>query len=184
MSPADSLSKMMPSWVRSFGYKMKEIPLTQGKIALIDDEDYDKVSSIKWYAIKHHRTFYARSGIPKKPGQKWRGYITLHSEIMQPPVGHFIDHIDGNGLNCCRNNLRICTSQQNSFNRKPHIDSRSKYKGVSVTYKAKITKDGIVKYLGSFNNEKEAAIAYDMAARELFGEFAKLNFPDDPERDI
>ncbi len=94
-----------------------------------------------------------------------------------------IDHIDNNPLNNRRDNLMVCTPANNSFNTRPHKDSISKYKGVTVSYRAKpwratITHKGRSYALGNHETEEEAARAYDKKAKELFGEYAWLNFPD------
>lgn len=107
----------------------------------------------------------------------------MHREILNVPAGLECDHINGNSLDNRRANLRAATRQQNCWNnRKRKPNSLSKYKGVSFSkrgkpWKATLTVDGNWIYLGSYNSEKEAAKAYDKAAKKHFGEFAKLNFP-------
>ena len=164
---------------------VKEIPLTQGKVALIDDEDYGRVSKYKWYAIRNLKNpnywYAARSG----------NYVInkLHHFIMK--ARNRFDHIDGNGLNNTRSNLREATQIQNSWNRrKPRQLHRGKetspFKGVSkATCKQEWWYSRLVHnykeyYLGCFKTQEEAARAYDRKAVELFGEYAKLNFPSAP----
>ena len=160
---------------------MKRIPLTplsQGRFALVDDADYDYLMQWKWHAAKNYKRFYALRSTWKN---KKRITIMMHREIMQPPKNLQIDHIDHDGLNCQRSNMRICTLQQNCRNRDVSINSRSKYKGVAITGKyisATIWIDKKTTYLGRFKTEEAAARAYDAKAKELFGEFANLNFKD------
>jgi hypothetical protein len=106
--------------------------------------------------------------------------VAMHRMLMSPPRGMLVDHIDGNGLNNCRSNLRLCTRKQNRRNTRPQHKS-SRFLGVirrGYRYLAKITHNGRTQHLGTFTNEIEAARARDRKARELFGEFAWLNFPD------
>ena len=105
----------------------------------------------------------------------------MHSQIMNALEGMVVDHIDGNGTNNRRTNLRLCTRAQNLYNSRPRA-SRSQYKGVRFDKRtgkwiAEITHRGRKHYLGAFDNEIEAAQAYDRKAGELFGPYARLNFP-------
>lgn len=152
---------------------MKEIQLTQGKITLVDDEDYERVSQYKWFAHKENIRFYAWGRINKK-------IIKLHRFIMNihnPKI--LVDHINGNGLDNRKENLRFCSASQNNFNRKP-IKNISGYKGVrkelkSKNWSARIYMNYKEKYLGSFITKEDAAKAYNEAAIKYFGEFANLN---------
>lgn len=153
---------------------MKQIPLTQNKVALVDDEDWELVSQYKWYAHKCDNQFYARTNIYKE------GKRTLLSMHQLLTGGKLIDHINGNGLDNRRENLRPCTTQQNGQNSTSRIGTSS-YKGVSFDARrnkwfARIYVEKKNKFLGYFADEKIAAIAYNKAATEYFGEFAKLNF--------
>lgn len=156
---------------------MKEIKLTQGKVALVDDEDYEFLNQWKWYAKKDSHIFYAQSHIGTK--RKEQKSITMHRLIMNVSAGIQIDHKDGNGLNNQKSNLRICTHQQNQMNRKSYI-GRSKYKGVSICKNGRISAtikvNGKNKHLGVFESEIEAAMFYDEAAKKYYGEYANLNF--------
>ena len=154
---------------------MKEIKLTQGKVALVDDEDFEYLNQFKWYASKIDNTYYACRC--QRIGKIHKKYM-IHRVIMNTPANMVTDHIDHNGLNNQKNNLRICTTAQNQMNKLP----QNKYKGVyfdkrkNHTYiKASIKLGGKLKHLGFFNTDKDAAIAYNIKARELFGEFANLN---------
>lgn len=162
---------------------MKQIPLTQGKYVLVDDEDYDYLNQWKWYAYyakKRDIWYVMRSG---SRSIKPRRMILMHRVIMQAVKGEEIDHEDHNGLNNQRYNLRKATRLQNSRNRKKQNNNTSGFKGVSfrtdnsnrpwVSY---ISDNHKLIHLGSYATAIEAAMAYDQAAKLYFGEFAKLNF--------
>ncbi len=155
----------------------KTLELTFGKYAIVDAEDYDRLSSYKWCAVKERRNWYAktlrRNGSP----------LSMHRLITREPKGLFVDHIDHNGLNNRKSNLRHCTNAENSRNMRPY-GKTSRYKGVcwhkgSKKFVAQITFKGKKIWLGYFKDEIAAAKAYDKKARELFGEFAYLNFPNE-----
>ena len=158
---------------------IRYIPLTRGKYAIVDAADYAWLSQYKWFANGNERTgFYAARWLPNHK------MLLMHRAIMDPPEGMIVDHINRNSLNDRRRNLRICTRKQNVRNGGPSRRSSSRFKGVSFCRKsgkwiASISYNGKSMYLGSFDDEIEAARAYDRKARELFGEFAYLNFPDD-----
>ena len=161
---------------------MKEIKLTQGKVTLVDDEDYEWLNSFKWYAGKHRNTFYALRAIPSHHcRQKTQ---RMHMLIMgERKIGMIIDHKDGNGLNNQRSNTRFCTIAQNGRNSQPQLGCTSIYKGVcwhirNNKFISHIIVDRKLKHLGYFNSEIEAAKAYDKAAKFHFKEFAYLNFPE------
>jgi hypothetical protein len=155
----------------------KQIPLTQGKFATADDEDYDDVNKYKWFAQHIGEQWYASSA------PKHNAHILLHRYLMK--VTEFkikVDHIDGNGLNCQRSNMRLCTQSQNMRNRGANKNNKSGFKGVSFDKRSSKWVAGIKLNrkrisIGFYAAPEEAARAYDEKAKELFGEFAHLNFP-------
>ena len=154
----------------------KMIPLTQGKVALVDDEDYKRISRRKWNASKHRNTWYARCS-EVFPALK------MHREIMHAPEGVQVDHVNGNGLDNRKKNLRLCTHAQNLRNSQKYKNNSSGYKGVHWNkkrgvYQAYIMADRRHLYLGAFHTAELAARAYDRAARQYHGDYARLNFPE------
>ena len=154
---------------------MKTIPLTQGYVALVDDADYERVAVLKWRArIKNARTVYAVAG----DGIRMHRFIL---GITDPKVQ--VDHDDRDGLNNQRYNLRPCTNGQNQANKpKMRLSDTSRYKGVywdkqRGAFRAKLVVRGRKIYCGTFTDERDAALAYDEAARKHFGDFAVCNFP-------
>lgn len=150
-----------------------KIPLGRGLFALIDAEDYPKVKDYSWHIACQKKPYPARS--IKKNGSNALEF--MHRVILNPPDGMFVDHIDGDRLDNRKCNLRICTDTQNRWNKKMNVGS-STFKGVHKNggrWRATISANGIKYQLGSFGTEIEAAIAYNMKAKELHGEFAKLN---------
>jgi hypothetical protein len=150
------------------------IPLTQGKTATVDKEDFEFLSQWDWSAIKGRNTFYAiRSAHDEsKP-------IYMHREILS---AFRVDHADGDGLNNRRLNLRDSDCSQNAWNQKKKSNNTSGFKGVTWDKNREkwITHIGFHRkmyFLGRFSTAEEAARAYDEAARRLYGEFARLNFP-------
>lgn len=157
---------------------MKEIQLTQGKVALVDDEDFEYLNQWKWYANKLNVKFYARRNV--RINKKNAGYLLMHRFIMNPDIGLVVDHINGNTLDNRKCNLRICTYSGNRWNSFKTIDNKSGYKGVhwhklGKKWKATIEINKTKHYLGLFHNIKQAAKAYNEAAIKFHGEFAKLN---------
>jgi len=153
---------------------MKEILLTQNKVALVDDEDYEYLNQWNWYALKNRNTYYAQR---TKTINGKECAIKMHRIIMNTPDDLEVDHIDHNGLNCQKYNMRNCTFEQNRKNRN-HC-GKSKYKGVSFTSYNKpfsrIKVNGKLIHLGVFDSEINAAKAYNEAAKKYYGEYANLN---------
>jgi hypothetical protein len=163
---------------------MKTIELTKGYFSTVDEKDFDFLSRFSWCAQTHPRTTYAITLYD--PGIGIKKIASMHRIIMGNPKGFEVDHIDGDGLNNLRENLRICTVSENRRNRRKLDTTLSQYKGVSSQYyvdgkpnrkwKATIRVWNKQIHIGSFCNEVDAAIAYDNAAREYFGKFARTNF--------
>jgi hypothetical protein len=158
---------------------VKKVPLTQGFVALIDDADYERVSQFKWSATRTKTMVYGIRKV-RKPGGGTTSQL-LHRFIMGVADRRiYIDHLDHDGLNCQRNNLRRCVPGENSGNvRKSR--GNSQYRGVSWAsekgmWRACIRIERSI-HLGYFSDEVEAALAYDEAARIRFGVFAHCNFP-------
>jgi hypothetical protein len=162
-----------------YGYTFRKVPLTQGKFAIVDIDDFYKVIIYKWHTRHSAQTFYATCTIGYG-----RNRINLHMHrlIMNAPDDMFVDHINGNGWDNRKANLRLATSAQNNYNRRLTSNRTSKYKGVDYrpakkAYRARITVDKRKIFLGHFKSEIEAACEYDKAAKKYHGEFAALNFP-------
>lgn len=152
---------------------MKQIPLTQGKFAVVDDDDFERINSYKWSVSNNG---YAIRNTSRLIG---KGVILMHRDIVNPPKGMLVDHIDRDKLNNTRSNLRICNKSQNGMNRNKQSDNTSGYKGVfkhKSGWLSKIKKDGVQIYIGLYKTAEQAAKAYDEEAKKQFGEFAVTNF--------
>ncbi len=153
--------------------------------AQVDDEDFEWLRRYNWYAEKNGNTFYAKmdkliSKIPRK-----RMILYMHTAIMNTGPGMVVDHIDGNGANNQRSNLRVCTQAENARNSAKPKNGKLKYKGVSLRDHRKIIATICFNrkkiQLGSFATQEEAALAYNAAAIKYHGEFARLNIIPAPE---
>lgn len=155
------------------------IPLTQGRVALVDIEDFEELNKYKWQSHRNHASRH--KAVTKKPDGKWC-YITIlmHRFIMKAKKGQEIDHVNGNGLDNRKVNLRFCTRSQNCSNSVKKNKSK-KYKGIYFRDRSGGSWEVMVifkrqrHFIGIFKNEKEAALAYNEAAKKYHGEFAKLN---------
>lgn len=149
------------------------IPLTQGMQALVDDDDYAAVSTFRWYAMLRAGLWCAvRSGPrPKKTP------IYMHREIVCPPHGLFVDHINGNSLDNRRSNLRVCTNAENGRNRKTASNNTSGHRGISWSkrkgkWECYIKIDGKQLHVGFFDDLADAACARVEAEVKHYGEFS------------
>ena len=156
-------------------YETRLIPLTRRKFAVVDLQDYYRLSKYRWYATVSRNTFYAAR---KRRGKR----IFMHREIMRPGEDMVVDHVDRDGLNNRRSNLRLCTVGENCCNAVGNAGAMSKYKGVGwhkriKKWTATIQAEKQSYHIGYFKNEIDAARAYDRRARKLHRQFAYLNFP-------
>lgn len=156
---------------------MRKILLSHGFTTCVDDDDFNELIKFNWIVIKRRYTSYA---IRFTKIENKNTLIFMHRQIMKTPIGMETDHIDRDGLNNCKKNLRCCTKSENFGNRISYVNTSSKFKGVCYYPKFKkfmayIQIRNKQKYLGYFIDEKDAAIAYNNAALVAFGEFARLN---------
>lgn len=159
---------------------MKTIPLTQGYVAVVDDEDYEDLAQHRWCVSRSGRMLYAARSVG---GRKSPQKVYMHVVIARPGPGLLVDHKDRDGLNNRRGNLRVGTKKDNEGNSGPRAGSSSRFKGVhrhsqNRVWVAQLRGQGIRANLGSWDTEELAALAYDRAARDYYGDFAYLNFPD------
>jgi hypothetical protein len=157
---------------------MKRLTTTNGFTVFVDDEDYEKVIQHKWRAHKSFNTWYAEP--TSASTGRAIGCWSMHRFVLNPPRGVKVDHVNGNGLDNRRENLRLCNDSQNQANRIHLTKNTSGYRGVTWNKKSKKWQAGIKAtksiHLGLFNSPEDAARAYDAKAIELFGEFARTNF--------
>jgi hypothetical protein len=165
---------------------MKLIPLTRGYEAMVDDEDAPIALMHKWHAVPRYRkdgslsVVYANTALPDGNGGQIK--TSLHRLLMGANGStEYVDHIDHDGLNCQRSNLRLVNGTQNQGNRRRRIDGSSRYKGViwqsdHKSWRAAIKTYGKCRFLGYFKSEEDAARAYDAAAIAYFGDCAHTNF--------
>jgi hypothetical protein len=150
---------------------MREIPLTRGHIAIVDDEDFFPLLKWKWHSDGRYAR---RADYPN------RNLIWMHRHILLAPSVLDVDHINGNGFDNRRANIRACLPSENTKNRKISKNNKSGYKGViwskkGTAWSASIGVNNKRLHLGYYQTKEEAAMAYNNAAKILHGEFAKLN---------
>lgn len=161
----------------------KTIPLSQGKVALVDDEDFEWLSQWKWYAHADRRTYYAVRSTPRDENGRYTT-VRMHRQILEAPLGIQVDHADSDGLNNQRANIRLCNNAENARNRRKRAQgTSSRFKGVSWSalmgsWRARIRVNSQDYKLGFFTNETEAAQAYNVAALLHYGRFASVNIID------
>lgn len=157
---------------------MRLIPLTKGKSAIIDSEDYKRISRFHWCISTSSKYEYAIRNVYKNG--KRIAIVRMHRVIFNVPDGLMVDHINGNTLDNRKKNLRIATRSENMWNRRKTKLNKTGYKGVrmkekSKKYEATIAVNKKWLHLGYFNTPQEAARAYNSAAQKYHGQFARLN---------
>ncbi len=173
--------RSLPGTLIPQGYIMKRIPLTQGLFTVVDDADFDGLNQSKWFAAKDGNTYYAVRRAPIKRDK--RGLIRMHRVIANTPPDALTDHIDGDGLNNTRTNLRVVSNQKNQHNQNhKQQNATSQFRGVCwdkrrTRWQANIAVDSKNKFLGYFTSEHEAAQAYDAAGFARDPEHFTPNFP-------
>ena len=154
----------------------RAVELTRGYVALVDEQDYERVAEYRWSVNRQSTVTYAKTRINGRTAYLHRFILG----ITDPRV--HVDHRDHDGLNNRRSNLRVCSHSENHCNERKRRYASSRYKGVSWSrqygkWRASIEVTGRYVHLGRFTSELDAALAYDIAARTHFGEFACCNFP-------
>ena len=166
-----------------YGYPFRRIYLGEGQWTILDQQDYYRLNNFRWFLKGNGKKFYALRSF-KYDSVRTKS-VSMHKEIMSPPPGLLVDHINGLSLDNRRENLRIATHAQNSCNsRIDKTKTTSRFRGVylqkrSSRWIARIYSQGQRISLGIFDSEIEAARAYDQAARMYHKEFAQLNFPEE-----
>jgi len=166
-----------------YGEAFRIIPLTKGLRAIVSPEDYDRLSNFNWYMSKARHTIYAQCAVKSNTVSRRQRHISMHREVLGVFDDRFVDHQNHNGLDNRRSNLRIATAAENGWNRKKtSAKCTSQFKGVcwwkkGSKWRTQGTHNGKQVIIGEFENEIDAAKAYDDWAKKTFGQFAALNFP-------
>jgi hypothetical protein len=163
---------------------MKTIQLTQGQVAAVDDDLFEELNKHKWYAAREGKTFYAQRGVGPRASRKT---LSMHREVFRlrgELIPITVDHVDRDGVNNVRSNLRAATKGEQAFNRGRQNNNSSGFIGVSWAsreskWRATISLKGARYSLGYFHAPQDAAKAYNRAATELHGEYAVLNVLED-----
>lgn len=157
----------------------REIPLTQGQVAIVDETNYRALAAYKWYAYwsPSNKTYYARRNQTEKGGK--RVTVLMHRVVLSAQAGKEIDHINGNGTDNRKTNLRVATCSQNCQNQTAKASNKCGFKGVCLhprnrNWVAKIMREGRSYHIGVFDTPEEASAAYAEAAKRLHGDFANL----------
>jgi hypothetical protein len=164
-----------------YGYEFRRIYLGEGEWAIVEPEDYYRFGNLKWGINGSGDRYYAVRNVKTGTGKTKRVY--MHREIMNPPPGLLVDHKNNNPLDNRRENLRLATRSQNMQNKRKKKNATSKYFGVHLIkaegkWSARVKNEGKLILVGRFDNEIDAARAYDAAVRKHHIEFARLNFPE------
>jgi hypothetical protein len=159
---------------------MKEIKLSKGLSAQVDDEDFDWLNQWKWSATKSGKHYYAYRNIYVK--SKYIRRVSMHRLIMGDVDGLYVDHIDGNGINNQRNNLRNVTGQQNCYNWHKESGEYVGVRSIGNYWGAFISIGGNRTYIGRYRTKNEAAVAYNDAAIATRGQYASINDVDEDNR--
>ena len=167
-----------------FGYTYRRIYLGEGQWTILDQEDYCRLRKYRWIVYGRGQSLYAFRY--KFIGPNTTTMMSMHREIMNPKDGKLVDHRNCNSLDNRKSNLRFATRAENNCNRRKQKNTTSQYLGVCFDKRIKNWVGVVVHnkkryWLGRFDSEIEAAKAYDEAAKKHFGEFARLNFPEQNE---
>jgi hypothetical protein len=159
---------------------MKRIKLTRGKHTIVDDDDFERLSKHKWQAVKGGKKLISWRACRSETVNGKKKHIPMSNEIMPPQKGFVVDHKNNDSLDNRKENLRFATLSQNQHNKRKQTGNH-RFKGIYFNKRYKIYSASInfnykARHIGYYKTDVEAAKAYDVVAKELFGEFANLNF--------